>query len=105
MDSLPWHQTPPRGSAEAGKGPREQRGAAALGQGNGPSPLIYESLERSGSGENCVCYAVSSPLRLLGERPRVPPAPVRAHPVSAACLMEEAVGRRRAGGPGCARGH
>ena len=21
MDSFPWHQTPPRGSAEAGKGP------------------------------------------------------------------------------------
>lgn len=35
----------------------------------------------------------------------MPPAPVRAHPVSAACLMEEAVGRRAPGReePGCAR--
>lgn len=70
MDSLPWHQTPPRGSAEAGKGPREQRGAAALGQGKALSPDLRISRTLWLGRELCVTR--SALLRLLGEGPGCP---------------------------------
>lgn len=72
MDPLPRHQTSPRGSAEAGKGPKGAAWSCSSAAGERALSLIYESLERSGSGENCVCYAVSSPLRLLGVAPGAP---------------------------------
>ena len=42
------------------------------GGGSGPSPRIYESLERSGSGREPCVLRVRSPVRLLGVAPGRP---------------------------------
>ena len=82
MDSFPWHQTPPRGSAEAGKGPGSRVELQLWGGGKRPSlPDLHESLERSGSGrESCVLRGQPFP-EAAGNGPGTPRPPCRAHPV------------------------
>lgn len=91
---------PPRGLSRGWKGPQGAAWSCSSGAEAGPSPLISRISRRSGSGARLVCYAVSSPPEAARREGPVPG--LSCAPVSAACLMEEAVGRRL-GGPRCAR--